>query len=248
VDAIHIEATGTTEVASYASNERRSSGAFFDRDSGLLGGPSLSAAASFASLRLEMAATDLAGEVDYLGQTQLGLPIAGRSRLRETELGVGATLRLGGTPFFVGVTLEDRHIERRIASTPLTQELHETLDLLQVGPQWGVRWEWPFGLRLALRGALRFGVRSEFDVDFGGGFAEGRLLLPSGDAERAALEAGYAFTPHVGVDAEAGCDTLRPSRSATARLVQNGAVVGSYQYPGSVQTSSWVRAGLRIRF
>jgi hypothetical protein len=248
VNALHWQATGATEIASYVATEHRQNGAFFDKERGLLAGPSVSGEAWWGAWRLRGSAAALGGDVEYLGQTQIGFPIASRSHVRETALEAGATYRLGSTPFFVGLAFDSRTVDRRIESTPLSSPLHESLRLLELGPEWGARWEWPFGLELALRASWRVIVHAEFDVDFEGAFEDARLSLPGSDAMTAVLEGSFALWPRVRVVADGFAETFAPARSGSAPLVQNGAVSGAFQYPGSVQTQWGARVGLALRF
>jgi hypothetical protein len=245
---VHFEIAEGTRLVDYTSTERRDDGAFFDRESGLLGGVSLGTAASWGAWRLDLAAAVEAGTLDYEGQTQLGLPIASHTRLQQTQLGLSPIYRIGHTPLFFGASLQSRRIDRRIEATPLAQGLHETLNQVELGPLVEARWEWGFGLGMVVRAEVLWSFHSALDVDFEGAFGNGHLSLPGNDAESAALEVTYAVFRDVAVAAEMAGETFRPARSPTMPLTEAGVPVGVYDYPGSVQDQWSVSLGVRTRF
>jgi hypothetical protein len=245
---LSFEFAESSGLTTYASTEKRDNGTTFNREKGLLVGPSLDAAASWGPWRLELVAGLAVGTVGYEGQTQLGLPIASDTRLRDTQLGASSVYRVGTTPLFLGASLRSRRIDRRIAATPLAQGLHETLNEMEVGPLAGARWQWGFGLGVALRAEVLWTFHSTLDVDFEGAYDDGHLALPNHDAERAALEVSYLILPDVEGVAEGVAEVFRPGRSNTVPLTEEGVPVGVYVYPGSVQEQGTVSLGLRARF
>jgi hypothetical protein len=245
---VRLEVAEGTRLASYTSTERRENGTTFDRENGLLTGLSLSAAASRGPWRLDLALALGVGTVDYLGQAQLGLPIASQTRLRHTQLDAFPTYRLGKTPLFVGASLQSRRIDRRIEGTPIARGLHETLNQVELGPLLGARWDGAFGLHVVLYGEVLWTFHSALDVDFEGAYDNGHLALPDNDAERAALDVSYTVFRHVDVAAEGVGEMFRPARSGTVPLTTAGVPAGVYDYPGSVQEQWSVSLGMRTWF
>jgi hypothetical protein len=245
---LRFEAEGGAEVADYTSTERAPSGGVLDRESGALGGGSLSAGLSWRHWRLELAASLVLGTINYQGHTQRGLPLTTQTRLQHLQLALRPTYQIVSTPFFIGASLEDRTIDRRIEATMLAQGLHETLNQWQLGPLWGARWESSFGLWVELWARVVWTFASTLDVDFEGLYDNGTLSLPSSDAESAAIDLSYAIVPRVSVSAEAKGETFRPAPSASVPLTRNGVPVGIYNYPGSVQDQWSVSIGVRTSF
>jgi hypothetical protein len=243
-----LEASEAAAVVGYSATEPNAGGGTLNRDSGALGGVSLHTSATWGAWRVEGDGLFAFGTVDYLGQTQFGLPLASQTKLRASEIGLTMLMRVCATPLFVGIVIRSRQMDRQIQPTPITQGLHEILDQVEWGPLVGAEWRLPGGLQLALRAFVSRTLWSVLDVDFLGTYDGGHLSLAENYGVRAELEVSRRLAPQwAGFVGLAGEQTM-PGKSALTPLTRAGEPVGLYSYPGSTQDMGWIRLGLRAEF
>jgi hypothetical protein len=206
---------------------------------------SLHTSASWRAWRVEGEGLFAFGTVDYLGQTQFGLPLASQTKLRASELGLTTLMRVAATPLFVGIFVRTRQIDRQIEPTPITQGLHEILNQVEGGPVVGADCQAPGALRLSVRALVSRTLWSSLDVDFLGTYDGGRLPLAENYGVRAELEVSRRIAPRWAAFAGVTGEQIMPGKSAWTPLTRRGEPVGVYSYPGSTQDIGWIRLGIR---
>jgi hypothetical protein len=233
--------------ADYVAREYRN-GALFNRDAGTLDGSYLRGGYTSGSWRLGVEHRYVSGTIDYQGQNQLGLPIESQTELKYSQLGTSAIYQLRDMPFYAGITLRSRKIDRRIQATPITQALHETLQQTEWGPVAGAEWNLSEYVSFAVQMRELITERSTLDVDFLGTYDAGRLNLPRNANHDIQLELGYRINPSYALAMEICEQRLAPARSSSALLTKNGEPVGLYNYPGSTQNIWTLGIGAIMRW
>lgn len=151
--------------ASYTAEERRADGQLFNRESGRLKLQSAWLKTSHAGVDLQLALTTGQGTLDYVGQTQLFIPLYTQTRLRQDGLQARIDWPLPlplpaalapGLQLRLLTGLGTQRQRRTILATGFTSELTETLRTTQVELGVGVdgqlpwgqgRWGWALQLR-----------------------------------------------------------------------------------------------------
>jgi len=233
------------EAADYTSTEYRF-GSVFNRESGMLGGPSLRAAYVRGGWRIGLLQRSISGLIDYQGQTQLGLPIQSHTDLHYSQFGLMTTYQFASLPVYVGLAWRTRKVDRFIQPTVITQALHETLRQTEWGPVLGARWQVANKLTADVRLMTLMTTTSTLSVDFLGTYDAGELSMPRNWSQEFQLSLRYQVNASYGFVGEFIHQQFSPAASDNALLTQNGTVVGFYNYPGSSQQLTIFGAGVYV--
>lgn len=222
------------EGANYVAEEYRY-GTLFNREDGTLVGSYLRGKYASGAWRIGLEGRKLTGTINYRGQNQLGIPLKSQTDLKYAQLGFSVMYQLHEMPFYTGITLRSRDIDRRIQATPITQALYETLRQIEWGPAAGAKWKLSEKISLAAQIMVLTTERSTLDVDFLGTYDSGRLTLPRNSSRDVQFALEYDLSPRYTLAMEIHGQRFSPARSASALLTRNGTPVGIYNYPGSTQ-------------
>lgn len=222
------------EGANYVAEEYRY-GLLFNREDGILVGSYLHGEYASGAWRIGLEGRKLTGTINYRGQNQLGIPLKSQTELKYAQLGFSVMYQLHEMPFYTGITLRSRDIDRRIQATPITQALYETLRQIEWGPAAGAKWKLSEKISLAAQIMVLTTERSTLDVDFLGTYDSGRLTLPRNSSRDVQFALEYDLSPRYTLAMEIHGQRFSPARSASALLTRNGTPVGIYNYPGSTQ-------------
>jgi len=242
-----LSVTAFAEGAGYQSTETID-GQFFDRDSGVLRGLSLRGDYAEASLRLHLDVRRLENGIDYTGHNQIGVPLTSKTDLKYSQNGIFATYRVFDSPFFAGVALRTRGIERSIEPTPITQGLRETLNQVEWGPVAAGELKLSANTSFVGQVTLLKTLRSNLSVDFLGNFDPGTLTLASNSSSDILLQLKYDIDAKYGLVMEVEGQRYAPAHSSYALLTKNGMPLGIYDYPGSTQSAWILGIGARIKW
>ncbi len=250
--AVAAAPTGLTfsvlaDAADYDSSEYRF-GSVFDRESGSLSGSSLHAEYARGGWRFGLLYRSLSGQIDYLGQTQFGLPILSQTNLRYYQSSFSMTYEFSSLPVYVGLAWRTRKVDRYIEPTVLTQALHETLRQTEWGPILGVTWQVDDKLSADARIMALVTTTSTLSVDFLGTYDAGELSMPRNWSQEYRLSLRYQVNASYGFVGEFIHQQFSPVASDYALLTQNGTVVGFYYYPGSNQALTLFSAGVYVHW
>jgi hypothetical protein len=235
------------EGANYVAEEYRF-GTLFNREDGSIAGPHLRGKYANRYWHIDFELRNLEGTIDYRGQNQLGIPIKTQTDLKYSQLGVSVTYQLRETPFYTGIALRSRDIDRRIRATPITQALHETLRQTEWGPIAGVEWKLSDNVSAAAQIMALITEKSTLDVDFLGSYDSGKLTLPRNSSREVQFALHYDINPSYTLAVEICGQRFTPARSPSALLTKNGEPVGIYNYPGSTQEVWSFGVGVLMRW
>lgn len=234
--------------ARYDARETTSGGTVLNRENGRLDGAAVALAAPLFGLGWEATASRRGGTVAYDGFTQIGIPLATRTRLRIERVGLSATApaRLNLGPAQVGATagIELERIGRAIGATgfslPVTELLRSTRLVL------GVDARLPLGrgveLGLEARALEPFEQRLKV-VTFGE--LDDFTLAPrrrTGGTLALTLEA--ALAPGWRLQAAYRAERLRFGSAPAVTITQGGQFAGFSSYPGSHQRLDTLQIGV----
>ena len=235
------------EAAGYRSDEYRF-GTLFNRENGTLTGSYLRAGYINGPWRSVVEHRNISGTLDYQGQTQFGVPIASQTGLKYSQSGILAAYQPGNTPWYAGIALRSRALDRRIHATPITQALHETLRQTEWGPVVGAAWDPTQNISLSVQFIALITQRSTLDVDFLGSYDSGRLALPRNASRDLQIALRYRVNSSYSFAMEVCGQRFIPEKSLPAPLTTHGISVGLYNYPGSTQKLWTLGAGAVIHW
>lgn len=253
VGAWALEIGATLGSARYRSEETRPDGRVFNRESGTLATRSLSLHLPQAPLQIELRLAQATGDIAYSGQTQIGIPLFTRTRLRQQLVEAGLRHPLGGLPDGLAAAVlagvDGRQQVRAIQPTALTSALTETahsrsltlgLALSTALPlahgswqlSWRGQWQRPWRQRLAVSTPSAF---------------EPLELRPARHAGTdTALSLSWRPQPGLDLNLQLGSRRWQPGAAPPVLAWRKGIPVGEISYPGSRQKQSEVAAGLRL--
>jgi hypothetical protein len=242
-------------TASYVAEELRPDGRVFNRESGRLRRTALELRGAWADWKIAGQWSSAHGVLDYVGQTQFGIPLYTATELRREDAAVSLwhvwPLGLSNTSLSLGGGLSALRIARDILPTPISSELTETLRSRQYQLSASVGSAQAFlgrTLNLSLFAAWRRPFAQSLEVDAHGTLDPLVLRPASTWSSQAGVVASMAFGRGITLGLEAGADRFRPGPGRGVTAYHNGLAVGSASYPGSQQRLTHTAITLGLQF
>lgn len=241
-----LSVSAIVENANYESTEYRF-GSVFNRESGIISGPEFQFEYRQKAWRIGASIRDLSGLIEYDGQNQIGIPIQSQTDLEYSQHDLSAIYQFQtAVPVELGVVYRTRKIDRNIRPTFITQGLHETLRQTEWGPDLGIFWQASRRFNISANVKALITTESTLTVDFLGTYDSGVLRMPNNWDHEIEVSADYLINENATIKATLIHQQFDPTSSDSAPLTQNGAVVGSYNYPGSRQEIWFYGIGLLL--
>lgn len=242
-------------VARYTSIEPLVGGGVFNSERGSLRALGASAYRTIGPWRVEGRWVEMKGTLDYVGQTQFGLPITTQTRLDRHNLRLSIDrswpLPPQGAIARIGIGLERVRTWRDIQPSSFTGRLTETLHTSQGSLGATAMLE---GLvlgcvtRFSVSGQLLLPFEQTLDVDTHGIVDQFQLRPGKQHGSRFGLRSGWALGQAAELQLGYEQETYRPGASAVDTVYRDGRPAGLASYPGSTQRLKHLSAALTWSF
>jgi hypothetical protein len=192
------------------------------------------------------------GTVHYGGLSQLGVPLSTTTRLQvdAAELGWSPpwSMRIAEFELQPRLGVSSRHIDRAVQASAQSTRLTEKLDASQVHVAMVARRPLGMGWRLHVEAELARPFRQRLHVDTFGFYDDFTMRPHARNAVRFAAGVEWEHGAHWGLALQVEQLQLKFGTDGPRDVSRDGAVVGSANYPGSVQHLAGAQLRIRYRF